>query len=98
VTFSLRLDEGLRLRLEERAVVEGRSLANMLERLLELGLGQVVTERDHAGQQMAAGDLGTRSEADKTVVHPVSSRSVTSCPNERFHRSGVFCKGCGRVA
>lgn len=88
MTFSMRLDEGLRARLEERAVLEGRSLANLIERLLELGLGQVVTERD-GDWQPGAGVIASLEAAP--------SRSVTICPNERFHRSGVFCKGCERV-
>ena len=94
MTFSLRLDEGLRGRLEERAVLEGRSLANLIERLLELGLGQVVTERDGH----LAATTGTPGLDEPLAAGSVASRSVTSCANVRFHRPGTFCKQCGVVA
>ena len=82
----MRLDDGLRGRLEERAVLEGRSLANLIERLLELGLGTVVSERDQGnGGRMAAGGSspGPFAQSDgstgASVVAPVvSPRSVAA--------------------
>ena len=68
----MRLDDGLRGRLEERAVLEGRSLANLIERLLELGLGTVVSERD-------LGNGGVADLLEKVGVAPVvSPRSVAA--------------------
>jgi hypothetical protein len=70
----MRLDDGLRGRLEERAVLEGRSLANLIERLLELGLGTVVTERD--GHVAATTGIPVRDEP--LAVASVVSRSVAA--------------------
>ena len=102
VHVSCRLDEGLVARIEARRLVEQRTLTNMLERLLSLGLGQVVTERDEG--RVVAESRRTGVDVDRSVGEGdsrtpvlISSRSVTVCPNQRFHREGVFCKGCGRV-
>jgi hypothetical protein len=98
VHVSARLDEGLLLRVRERSVMEGRSFTNMVERLLGLGLGTVVTERD--GSAGVASDAGTpvgrlHGTADQA---PAPSRSVTAvCPNARMHRPGVYCKSCGET-
>ena len=95
MTFSMRLDEGLRGRLEERAVLEGRSLANVIERLLELGLGQVVTERSAAVVdsgpvvQPSPDGVGLGRGED---ARP--GRSVTSCAAAENHVPGVKCLVC----
>ena len=99
MTFSMRLDEGLRGRLEARAVLEGRSLANVIERLLELGLGQVVTERDEG--RVVAESRRTGVDVDRSVGEGdsrtpvlISSRSVTSCAAAENHVPGVKCLVC----
>jgi len=99
VTFSMRLDEGLRGRLEARAVLEGRSLANLIERLLELGLGQVVTERDEG--RVVAESRRTGVDVDRSVGEGdsrtpvlISSRSVTSCAAAENHVVGTKCLVC----
>lgn len=90
VALSVRLDPGLHERLVERAVVERRSMTNMIELLLERGLGTVVTEPVVA--DATKHDLGWMPPQVGTTG------SVTAvCPNERMHRSGVYCKQCGRT-
>ena len=91
VHVSARLDEGLWALIVERALVEQRTLTGMVERLLTLGLGQVVDD-----ERVVFSD-GSFTE---TVVFPAvkASRHVPAvCPNERFHRPGTFCKQCGLV-
>lgn len=103
VTFSMRLDDGLRKRLEERATVEGRTLANLIERLLTLGLGTVVTERggESAGQSGLARASGSLSGGDRPedlgrVSQPPLSVTPETCPF-RFggHNPGTKCEKCG---
>lgn len=73
----------------ERARVEGRTLSNMVERLLSLGLGQVVDEGD--------GNSGRRRSMDIAGSNPAAapSPSSTSCPRANHHRRGEWCKACG---
>ena len=97
VHVSARLDEGLVALIVERASVEQRSLTNMLERLLSLGLGQVVTERDEMIAQVPEGVAAQEGKVQEGLRPDRASRSVTICANERFHRPGVFCKACERV-
>ena len=105
VRVAARISDALAERIALRASVEMRSLSNMIERLLELGLGQVVTERDQGaegsgrqtGLSRAVVSGGGGSTESLSSLAPSSSRSVTVCENERFHRSGTFCKQCGRV-
>jgi hypothetical protein len=105
VRVAARIPDVLAERIAARASSETRSLSNMIERLLELGLGQVVTERDQGedgsdgrlGSAVASVPLGGESTEPLTSPAHSSPRSVTVCPNRRFHRSGVFCKACGLV-
>lgn len=103
VHVSARLDEGLVARIVARAEVEQRTLTGMLERLLTLGLGTVVTERDGGGivaesRRTVVDGYRSGSEGDSRTPASMASRSVTAvCGNERFHRVGVFCKTCERV-
>ena len=78
------VDEALMARLVERATVEGRTLSNMVERLLSLGLGTVVTEREGTDAPIA------------TALDDLSSRSVTieTCP-KRAHHFAFRCDVCG---
>lgn len=101
VRVGVRLPEGLLARVEERAVVEGRTLTGMVERLLFLGLGTVVTERDGGGvvaesRRTVVDGARSDGEGDSRTPVSVASRSVTAgCGRSGFHRAGVFCKSCG---
>jgi hypothetical protein len=84
--LTLSLSEGLAARVRERSVLEERSVSAMLERLVRLGLGTVVSERDQGnGRRMAAegSSLGPSAQSDgstgTSVVAPVvSPRSVAA--------------------
>jgi len=96
VPVSARLDEGLMARIVARAEVEQRTLTGMLERLLTLGLGTVVTER--AEPSWMAPHLSVVGEGGLIPLAQTVARSVSvACESERFHRVGVFCKTCQRV-
>lgn len=100
VRVAARISDALAERIVLRASVEMRSLSNMIERLLELGLGQVVTDAVGVGDSRLGADgqsLGVESTVGGDSVSRGRPASVTVCPNVRFHRSGTFCKQCGRV-
>lgn len=105
VHITARLDQGLVARIEARAEVEQRTLTGMLERLLTLGLGTVVTERADRVPQGDGALADGLAHVSASAVDDLresarvgTARSVTSvCENERFHRVGVFCKTCERV-
>jgi len=92
VTFLMRLDEGLRRRLEERASMERRSLASLIERLLELGLGQMVEGRE-AGVALS----GSARDGGEVGSNPAPvSRPSTICSREKTHgTSNSRCPECG---
>ena len=87
--LTLSLSEGLAARVRERASVEGRSLSNMLERLVVLGLGAVVTERggtDPERGHMRA-EVSQQASGASSSIQQTPPRSVTAVP-ERLPVSG----------
>lgn len=93
----MNLTEELVARIRERALLEERSLSNTMERLIGLGLGTVVTERDQGTTLAPAAGEVPHERAAGAAGSPRPSRSVTVCPNERMHRPGVWCKVCERM-
>ena len=63
-------------------------------------LSRWVRERCNAAVSEGVGDSPERSRVESVGSTPTTapSRSVTVCPNVRFHRPGTFCKQCGVVA
>lgn len=102
VHVSTRIAEDVHARIVERALVEERTLSAMIERLVRLGLGTVVTEREVPAQVInrdgAVGQpLGGSPGSTEGSSPPRSpSRSVTAvCSRAHMHRSGEWCKSCG---
>ena len=83
--LSVALSEGMAARVRGQAELECRSVSNMLERLVVLGLAAVVTERDASDGLLRDPGVGAspRGPSDGVGV----SRSVTAGP-ERMPVSG----------
>ncbi len=92
--MSAKIPEELRDAMQERAALEGRSFSNMLERLVGLGLGTVVSE---AGVTHPAGNGGeVYGGSTPSAAAPVSL-TAANCPVRQNHRAGSRCNTCKTV-
>lgn len=94
VKVSAKIPEELRDAMQERAAFEGRSFSNMLERLVGLGLGTVVSE---AGVTHPAGNGGEVYRGSIPLVTAPVSLTAANCPVRQNHRSGSQCNTCKAV-
>jgi hypothetical protein len=109
--MSCRIDAGLRDALVREAGEQGRSMANMLERLLadRYRRGAVLVERDQGaegsngrlGSAVASVPLGGGSTEPLPSPALSSSRSASAVPADgrctMNTPKGVKCKFCGKV-
>lgn len=78
-TFTVRMRPDLKLQVQARAEAEGRSFANMLERLVEGALTERGREATVDGRGLATDAwLGAESKAERANVATASSRSVSA--------------------
>ena len=100
VKLDAKVSEELLSRVRERAVVEQRSLSNMIERLLSLGLGTVV-EPSFGGVAKSIIEDEQRKYGipiPGVDIHKIEvERDLAECGRSYMHRSGEYCKACGRV-
>ena len=87
VRLSVALSEGMAARVREQAELECRSVSNMLERLVVLGLAAVVTERDLGIAKVPEGVAAQDGKLQQGLRPDPASRSVTAGP-ERMPVSG----------
>jgi hypothetical protein len=91
VHVSSRLSADVHARIVERALLEERSVSAMIERLLKLGLGTVVTGEVGDERGGSAGSI----PAPNGVTTSSSPVTTDVCLKAANHRPGSHCTACG---